>query len=140
VPQLLSEAWIAALDRAARASPELASVGAEAPLVIEQRVRRGRDEVVYALCFDATGARVVAGPASSPDVVLLTDAATARALQQGGLNAQQAAVSGRLKLRGDIERLRAAGDALRAVGDVFRDVRSATTDGDDDDPGVSPHR
>ena len=142
--EFLSEAWLEALDRAARAAPELASVAADAPLVIEQRVRRGDDVIVYALCFDASGARVVPGPASSPDVILITDAATARSLQRGTINAQQAAVTGRLKLQGDAGRLRAAGEALRTIGDVFADVRSATTDADADadaeDPDASCHR
>jgi len=138
--EFLSEAWIAALDRAARAAPELAAVAADGPLVIEQRVHRADDEVVYALSFDSRGARVDPGPASSPDVVLVTDAATARALQRGTMNAQQAAVTGRLKLRGDVERLRSAGEALRAIGDVFAAVRSATTDADEDDPGAPSHR
>ena len=136
----LSEAWIAALDRAARAAPELAAVAADAPLVIEQRVRRGHHDVVYALTFDSSGARVDPGPASAPDIVLVTDAATARALQRGTMNAQQAAITGRLKLQGDVERLRAAGEALRAIGDVFRDLRSAATDADEDDPGAPSHR
>ena len=140
VAEFLSEAWIVALDRAARAAPDLASVAPDAPLVIEQRVRRDGDEVVYALCFDATGARVVPGPASSPDAVLVTDAPTAWALALGTISAQQAAVTGHLKLRGDVERLRAAGEALRAVADVFSEVRSDTTYVDEGDPGPSARR
>jgi putative sterol carrier protein len=140
VAEFLSEAWIAELDDAARAAPALAAVGAERPLVVEQRVRHGDDEVVYSLCFDASGARVVPGPATSPDVVILTDDATARALQHGTINAQQAAVTGRLKLRGDVEHLRSAGDALRAVGDVFREVRATTTRADEDDPDAPRRR
>ena len=138
--EFLSEAWIAALDRAAREAAELASVATDAPFVIEQRVRRGDDEVVYAFCFDVSGARVVAGPVPTPDVGLLTDAVTARALQLGTMNAQQAAVTGHLKLRGDIERLRRAGEALRAVGDVFSEVRSATTYADEGESGASARR
>jgi SCP-2 sterol transfer family len=140
VAEFLSDDWIAALDRAARAAPGLASLAPETPLVIEQRVRLGDREVVYSLSFDATGARVVAGPASSPDVVLVTDAATAWALQRGAINGQEAAVTGHLKLRGDVERLRAAGEALRAVDDVFSEVRAATTYADEDDPGASARR
>ncbi len=140
VAEFLSDDWITALDRAARAAPELASVAPEIPLAIEQRVQLGDGEVVYTLSFDATGARVIAGPVSAPDVVLVTDAATARALQRGTMNGEQAAVTGHLKLRGDVERLRAVGDALRAVDDVFSEVRAATTYADEDDPGAPARR
>jgi hypothetical protein len=138
--EFLSDGWIAALDRAARAAPELATVAPDAPLVIEQRVRRGDHEVVYTLCFDSGGARVVPGPASSPDAVLLTDAPTAWGLALGTINAQQAVVTGHLRLRGDVERLRVAGEALRAVADVFSEVRSDTTAVDEGDPGPSARR
>ncbi len=127
--EFLSDAWIAELDRAARASPDLATAPDAAPVVVEQHVRcADQTEVAYHLVFDASGARVYPGPAEVPDVVLLTDENTARALARGTLNAQQAAVAGRLKLRGHAARLRAAGELLGAAGDVFQTVRDATTD------------
>jgi hypothetical protein len=140
VAEFLSDAWIEELDQAARDAPSLAAIGAERPLVVEQRVRRGREEVVYSLCFTADGARVTAGPAESPHVVVRTDASTARALQQGTMNAQQAAVAGHLKIQGQAEHLRAAGDALRAAGDVFESVRASTTDPPGLDTGATGRR
>jgi hypothetical protein len=129
VAEFLSEKWIAALDRAARASSALAAIGARAPIVVEQRVRgRGGGDVTYALSLDAAGARVDRGPAAAPDLVLSTDLDTARSLHEGALTMQDAVRAGRVKVRGRAEQLRAAGEALRAVGDVFRDVRRATTE------------
>jgi len=128
VAEFLSDAWIAALDRAARDAPAARALGADRPLVIEQHIRRGDDEVVYSLRFAADGARVEKGAASQPDVIVRTDASTALALQRGTVSAQDAASAGRLKVRGRIERLRAVGEALRTLDDVFRDVRAATTD------------
>ena len=127
VAEFLSASWIAEMDRAARAAPSLAGLGREGPLVVEQRVGRADDEVVYHLAFTSEGARVQAGPAATPDLTLVVDAETARRLQEGTLNAQQAAAAGRLKVRGHLGRLRAAGEALRSVEDVFRAVREATT-------------
>ncbi len=133
VARFLSDEWIAELDRAARASSALAAIGAERPLVIEQRVSGPGLHVVYALRIDGGGARVVAGPAEAPDVVLSTDVDTARALRSGDLTMQGAALAGRVKVHGRAEQLRTAGEALRAVGDVFRDVRRATADRISDD-------
>jgi SCP-2 sterol transfer family len=130
VAQFLSDAWIAALDRAARTVPPLAGVAAQQPLVVEQRVRREHDEVIYAVRFDGDGVRVEHGPGHAPDLVLRMDAVTARAIQRGTTTAQEAVANGRLKVRGRVERLRALGEALRRLDDVFRDVRAATTDAD----------
>src|SRR5581483_9547925 len=127
VVEFLSESWVAALDAAARAAPSLATLGTPDPFVVEQRVRRGDDEVVYHLSFQAGGARVLPGPASAPDLVLVTDSDTARGLQQGTLTAQDAAVRRRLTIRGQVGRLGSAAEALRGLEDVFRTVRDATT-------------
>jgi hypothetical protein len=127
VAEFLSASWIAEMDRAARDAPSLAPLGAGETLVVEQRVHLGDRDVVYHLAFTSDGARVRAGPAESPDLTVVVDAVTARQLQAGTVKAQQAAVAGRLKIRGNIRRLRAAGDALESVEDVFRAVREATT-------------
>lgn len=127
VAEFLSESWIAELDRAARDAPSLGDVGSLQPLVVEQRVQHGDREVVYHFSFAPAGARVRLGPAAAPDLVLVTDADTARHLQRGTLNAQQAAVRRKLKIRGHVGRLRTAGEALRSLDDVFQTVRDATT-------------
>ena len=90
-------------------------------------MQHGDREVVYHVSFASDGARVRAGPARAPDLVLVTDADTARRLQQGTLNAQQAAVRQKLKIRGQVGRLRGAAEALRGLDDVFQTVRDATT-------------
>ena len=126
--EFLSDGWIAALDRAARVSSALAAIGAQTPIVVEQRVHGRGVDVTYALSLDVAGARVDPGPAAAPDLILSTDLDTARALQEGSLTMQDAVLAGRVKVRGRAEQLRAAGEALRAVGDVFRDVRRATTE------------
>jgi hypothetical protein len=127
VAEFLSESWIAELDRAARDAPSLGRLGSPEPLVVEQRVQHGNDHIVYHVSFASTGARVHSGPAVAPDLVIVTDAETARRLQQGTLNAREAAVGHRLKVRGRVGRLRTAGEALRSLDDVFQTVRDATT-------------
>ena len=127
VAEFLSEAWIVELDRAARDASALGGIGAPEPLVVEQRVQRSDVVVVYHFSFTPDGARVSIGPAAAPDLVLVADEDTARSLQQGSLRAQDATVSRRLKVRGQIQRLRGAGEALRSLDDVWRTVRDATT-------------
>jgi SCP-2 sterol transfer family len=127
VAEFLSESWIAELDRAAHDVPSLAAVGSPQPLVVEQRVRRGDREIVYHVSFTADGARVHLGSAVAPDLVIATDADTARRLHEGTLNAQQAAARRKLKIRGQVGRLRTVGEALRRLDDVFQTVRDATT-------------
>lgn len=125
--EFLSEAWIVELDRAARDASALGGVGAAQPLVVEQHVQRSDAVLVYHFSFTPDGARVSVGPAPAPDLVLFMDEDTARRLHQGSLSAQEAAVGRRLKVRGQIRRLRAAGEALRSLDDVFQTVRDATT-------------
>jgi hypothetical protein len=127
VAEFLSDAWIAELDRAARAAPDLAAVGTPESLVVEQHVRRADGDVVYHFVFDPTGARVDRGPALNPDLTFSTDAATAWGLETGALGVQEAVRAGTLKLRGHAERLRAASEALHAVHDVFERVRETTS-------------
>jgi SCP-2 sterol transfer family len=127
VAEFLSESWIVELDQAARDASSLGGLGSPEPLVVEQRVHRGDDEVVYHLSFSSDGARVRTGPAAAPDLIFVTDLETARRLQQGTLSAQQAAVGQKLKIRGQVQRLGSAGEALRSLDDVFQTVRDATT-------------
>jgi len=131
VAEFLTDAWIAELDQAARAAPSLAALGRTERLVVEQRIRRADDDVVYHFVFEPTGARVERGAAAIADLSLATDAATAWGLETGTVGAREAIVSGHLKIRGRAERLRSAGEALRAVHDVFAAVRAATTTRDD---------
>lgn len=127
VAEFLSDAWIAELDGAARGAPTLASLGDSAPLVVEQQVRVANGAVAYHFVFDASGARVRRGPASDPDVVLVTDVDSAWGLACGALAAADAVAAGRVRLRGRMDRLRAAGPALQGVQDVFARVRASTT-------------
>ena len=95
---------------------------------IEQVVRdTPGGEVRYHLRLEDGGALVQAGPATSPDLRLITDYDVAVRIQRGELNAQQALAAGLLKVQGQFARLVRANDALRSLEDVFAGVRAATT-------------
>ncbi len=85
-------------------------------LVLEQIVHDS-DEVVdqYHIVVANGDVQVVAGPAENADVVLRQDAATARALREGTLHAQNAFLTGRLSIDGDINKLLEHGPLLAAL-------------------------
>jgi hypothetical protein len=132
VPEFLSDAWLAALDDAARAVgplPTLAGVGdGDTPFVVEQVVRDGDDgDLRYQMEFSGSGLRIRADDRRQPDVTFATDRATAAALSRGDTNAQHALAAGHFQVSGDIEGLVARSDALVALDDVFAAVRADTT-------------
>ena len=126
--EFLSDAWIAQLDAAARAAGGLAT---DPPLTVETLVRGPDGDTGYRVRFTADGATVtglVTGPgAGAADVALVTDAATAWALHQGALRAQDAFARGALKVRGRPELLADHADLLAALERAWAPVRVETT-------------
>ncbi|MEX2256321.1 MAG: SCP2 sterol-binding domain-containing protein [Acidimicrobiia bacterium] len=139
MPEFLSPEWVDAVDRAARGSSALTACASATPFVLEQRVVcPDGNEAVHHLELTQHGARVVAGRAPHPNVVLTTDLDTACRLAQGSVNAQVALAAGRLRLGGDIDTLARRAEALLALDDVFAAVRATTTfPGADDAPITS---
>jgi putative sterol carrier protein len=141
MPAFLSDAWIAALDEAARSDDRLRELTADLALVIEQRVtpehldaaagssgEDADDDAVYHLRFDHGTVRVAAGPAAAPDLRFRQDRETAREIAAGQLSAQRAFMAGRLQVGGDLRALVDHGPVLAALHDAFAGVRALTTD------------
>lgn len=125
--EFLSPAWLTELDDAARSSEHVAFPGDE-PLALEHEVRGSpHGDVRYHVSVDTSGTRFRQGPAAAPTLTVVTDYATAVALQRGEINAQRAIVMGAAKVRGDLAALVRHAEALSAIGDVFANVRAATT-------------
>jgi hypothetical protein len=127
--EFLSAAWIAELDTAAGAVPELV---ADPPFVVEQVVRDpGEGEVRYRVRIGPDGASVRAeatvDAGDEADLVLVTDRATARELHDGTLRAQDALARGALKVRGRPEALGRRADLLARLEVAFAPVRAGTT-------------
>jgi hypothetical protein len=127
----LSPAWLEAFDAVLQADSTLAARFAAAPIAIAQEVTIGdSDTVRYAVVLDGAGGRLVSGAAAlhaTPAAVTIAcDRPTAVALAQGTMNAQGALTSGRLKVRGEVDRLAAASAALAAVGDLLAGLRANT--------------
>ena len=125
MPEFLSDAWLVALDEAARRAPPVADV---APFVIEQVVSEADGtESTYHLVFTATEIRVVTGAAPEADVTFATDLDTASQLARGDTNAQQALAAGRFRIYGKLDSLTRRAAGLRALSDIFAAVRADTT-------------
>jgi hypothetical protein len=127
--EFLSAAWIAELDAAARTATGLV---ADPPVVIEQVVRdSGADDVRYRVRIGPAGASVASSTADdavdAPDLVLVTDRATARELHEGRLRAQDALARGALKVRGRPEVLGRRAGILARLDAAFATVRADTT-------------
>ena len=123
--RFLSPEWLRAFDTALRSDRELGARFVGSPIAIAQEI--GDLDVRYVIVLDGEGGRVETKNRDYPvDVTFVCDRTTAAALAQGTLNAQRALTSGRLKLRGEIDRLGAAGAALAGLGDLLAGLRADT--------------
>ena len=124
--RFLSAEWLRAFDETLRADRELGDRFAANPIAIAQEVT-GEPLVTYVIVLDGSGGRVDADVrAVAPDVTFACDRATATGLARGTMNAQSALTSGRLKVRGEVDRLAAASGALAGLGDLLADLRART--------------
>jgi hypothetical protein len=123
--EFLSLAWVEQLDAAARTLP--AGDGPSERMVVEQEIAGPRGTARYQVHVSAAEVRVHAGAPASADVVLVTDLATAVALHDGAVRAQDALAAGRLKVRGRAEALRACAPRLAELAAAFTAWRDDTT-------------
>jgi putative sterol carrier protein len=125
VLRFLSPEWLRAFDTALRSDRELGARFVGSPIAIAQEI--GDANVRYVIVLDGEGGRVETERRDFPvDVTFVCDRATAAGLAQGTLNAQRALTSGRLKLRGEVDRLGAASTALAGMGDLLAGLRADT--------------
>jgi putative sterol carrier protein len=126
----LSEAWVAALDEAARSDGDLEARCADVELTIEQEVTGGPlGDVRYHVVLDRGAASVRTGAAEAPTIRFSQDYETAAAIALGDGSAQRAFMTGRLRVGGDLRVLLDHGEVLSKLHDVFAGVRARTTAG-----------
>ena len=83
--------------------------------------------VRYHIAFDRGSARLRPGAAADPDACFTEDVETAVAVSSGAINAQSAFMSGRLRIRGDMDKLIAAQRAIEALDVALQGPRARTT-------------
>ena len=127
----LSQEWIDDLDRAAQASDLVRAAAPDLVFVVEHEVTDvagvAGTTVRYHIAFDRGIARLHAGGAPNADACFTEDHATAVAVSSGEINAQSAFISGRLRVRGDMDKLIAAQPAIEALDRALESARARTT-------------
>ena len=121
--KFLTDEWVSALDREARAH---VSPIAET-FVAEYRVQLETNSwFVYQIRFDDEGVTVRTGTPSPATIVLSTDRATAHGVAANTVSAQAAFMAGQLRLDGDTMAMVRNHDALASLDDIFAAVRTIT--------------
>ena len=123
----LSLEWIEALSREVASSDAVAALAADHTLGFTQVVSNGPEgDVVYHLQVGEGRATFGPGAAWPEDVRFEQDWETAVAVATDRLNAQQAFMTGRIRLRGDQQKLAAGTPVFAALDAVFKKVRELT--------------
>ena len=123
----LSLEWIDALTEAVASNQAIALLASEHNIGITQTVTGGPEgDVTYHLQVGDGHATFGAGAAEPEDVRFEQDWETATAVATDKLNAQQAFITGRIRLYGDQEKLLANTPVFAALDEVFGAVRTFT--------------
>lgn len=123
----LSLEWIDALTQEVARSTALAELAAEHTVGITQVVTDGPEGVVvYHLQIGDGQAAFGPGAADPEDVRFDQDWDTAVAIATEQLNAQQAFITGRIRLTGDQQKLQDSTPVFGALDAVFTTVRQRT--------------
>jgi putative sterol carrier protein len=127
VIRYLSLEWLEALAKEVAASHALRDAADEQSLGVTQIVSDGPEgDVTYHLQVADGVARFGTGPAEPEDVRFEQDWGTATGVATGELNAQEAFISGRIKLSGDQQKILDSQPIFKALDDVFTAVRERT--------------
>lgn len=123
----LSLEWIEALSREVAASDAVSALASEHSLGFTQVVTDGPEgDVVYHLQVGDGRASFGPGAAWPEDVRFVQDWQTAVAVATDQLNAQQAFMTGRIRLQGDQQKLAAGTPVFAALDAVFKKIREQT--------------
>ena len=123
----LSLEWIKALSREVADSTDVSALAAQHSLGFTQVVTGGPEgDVTYHLQVGDGRASFGPGPAWPEDVRFVQDWETAVAVATDRLNAQQAFMTGRIRLHGDQQKLSAGTPVFAALDSVFKKVREST--------------
>jgi putative sterol carrier protein len=124
----LSLDWINALSDAVTANDHMREIAESHRIGVTQVVSDGPEgDVIYHLSVGDGDASFGAGPADPEDVKMEQDWDTAVAVATGELNAQEAFISGRIRLFGDQQKLLDSQPVFGALDSIFSSVRERTT-------------
>lgn len=125
--RFLSPEWIAALNTAAASDDVRERTGAVS-LTLRQVVVGGPDGAVeYTIAVEGGEVVVEPGGAARADATFTEDYDTAAAIHRGELSPQEAFMTGRVRISGNVGVLVASQDALAGLAPALATVRSSTT-------------
>jgi putative sterol carrier protein len=123
----LSLDWIDAVDQAVAANEPIQELVPTHEIGVTQVVTDGPEgDITYHLQVGDGAIAFAAGPADPEHVRMEQSWETAVAVATGGLNAQEAFVSGQIRLHGDQQRLLDSQPLFGALDSVFKAVREET--------------
>jgi putative sterol carrier protein len=123
----LSLDWIDAVDQAVAASEPIQELVPTHEIGVTQVVTDGPEgDITYHLQVGDGAIAFAAGPADPEHVRMEQSWETAVAVATGSLNAQEAFVSGQIRLHGDQQRLLDSQPLFGALDSVFKTVREET--------------
>jgi putative sterol carrier protein len=124
----LSLDWINALSDEVTASDHMREIAESYSIGVTQVVSDGPEgDVTYHLSVGDGDASFGAGPADPEDVKMEQDWDTAVAVATGELNAQEAFITGRIRLFGDQQKLLDSQPVFGALDSIFSSVRERTS-------------
>ena len=123
----LSLDWIAALSSEVAASEQMREIAQSHRIGVTQVVSDGPEgDVTYHLVVGDGEAQFGPGAADPEDVKMEQDWSTAIAVATGGLNAQEAFISGKIRLFGDQQKLLDAQPVFGGLAAIFATVQDRT--------------
>jgi putative sterol carrier protein len=124
----LSLDWISALSLEVASSAQMREIASTHSIGVTQVVTDGPEgDVTYHLSIDEGEASFGPGPADPEDIRMEQNWDTAVAVATGELNAQEAFISGQIRLHGDQQKLLDSQPVFGALNAVFASVRDRTS-------------
>ena len=123
----LSNEWISAVADGIKANNEIIAVARENTVSVTQIITgTPRGDVTYHLESRDGKITFASGPATVSDIAFTQDWATAVGVATGKINAQEAFISGKIRFKGDHERVIATQPLFLALDVVFSLVNANT--------------
>ena len=123
----LSNEWINAVAEGIKLNNEIAVVGRDNTISVTQIITgTPHGDVTYHLESREGKITFASGPATASDIAFTQDWATAVGVATGKINAQEAFISGKIRFKGDHERVIATQPLFLALDQVFSAVNANT--------------
>ena len=123
----LSNEWINAVAEGIRQSSEIAAVARDNSVAVTQIITgTPRGDVTYHLDSRDGKISFASGAAATSDIAFTQDWQTAVSVATGKINAQEAFISGKIRFKGDHERVIATQPLFLALDVVFTSVNTNT--------------